>query len=137
MGQRTLGCLMDVKCITVCPSHFGPAKMRQALQCEAVARKGRAVDADYRAKARRFDAGHNATPVGATGPVEARLREFGRVWGLAFGPHGDVSPDVKALVALCAAGAAARESPRTRSWPAFGHKSGALWGCLRCAHMLK
>ena len=87
--------------------HAGPATYPSSVhRCGAVARRARALPAEYAAKARHVDQRFCGTPADATGPVETKLRTFDPVRGLVFGAWGEASPDVERLLsAFCRSGA--------------------------------
>lgn len=68
-----------------------------------MARRARALPAEYAAKARRIAQGLCSTGRGSVGPVEAHLRTYDPVPGLVFGAWGEASPDVDRLIARFAA----------------------------------
>ena len=66
---------------------------RIGRRAEAVARKGRSVHRDYVRKAMKVDREFGppgGLADGVTGPVEAKLAEFGRVRGFVFGANGEL-----------------------------------------------
>lgn len=91
--------------------HFGNSTYPPSTErCGAVARRARALPAEYAAKAREIDRKFCGTLPADVGPVEQHLRSFDPVRGLVFGAWGEASPDVeKLLTALAHIGA-------TRHW---------------------
>ena len=87
--------------------HFGPSTYSGGPErCGSVARRARALPAEYARKAREVDQRFCGTPAGSVGPVEQKLRTYEPVRGLVFGAWGEASPDVeKVLTALADAGA--------------------------------
>ena len=71
-------------------------------------RRANALPAEYAAKARAVDQRYCGTPVGATGPVEAKLRTFEPVRGLVFGAWGEASPVTAKLLSVMAHSGAQR-----------------------------
>eukprot|EP00973_Karenia_brevis_P073939 10277500-Karenia_brevis.AAC.1 len=69
-----------------------------STRCRAVARRAAAIDAEYLSKSRRLDRRWHGTLEGHVGPVEAKLRSFGRVRGLVFGSWAEASDDVDWLL---------------------------------------
>ena len=79
-----------------------------AQRCEAVARRARALPAEYASKATRVDRQYCGTPEGEIGPVARRLQSFEAVRGLVFGAWGECSPDVEKLLSWLAGVGAVR-----------------------------
>ena len=77
-------------------------------RCEAVARRARALPAEYASKARHVDSQYCGTPTGTVGPVATRLRTFDPVRGIVFGAWGEASPDTERLLSALARSGAAR-----------------------------
>ncbi len=111
--------------------HVGISTYRETEhRCEAVARRARALPAEYATKARRLDQRFCNTPPGSVGPVEAQLRTYDPVRGLVFGAWGEASPDVGRLLSVCATSGAERH---WRDMRAIGPREarGALAWLLR------
>ena len=95
--------LFEIKTLHYGSSTYPPGTQR----CEAVARRARALPAEYAAKARGVDRKFCGTLPADVGPVEQHLRGFDPVRGLVFGAWGEASPDAeKLLTALAHIGAA-------------------------------
>ena len=77
-------------------------------RCAAVARRARALPAEYAAKAVQVDRKYCNTGADETGPVTARLQRFEPVRGLVFGAWAECSPDVEKLLGCLARTGAAR-----------------------------
>ena len=58
--------------------------------------------------------------MGVKGPVERRLEQFGRVWGLVFGSFGEISKDLHALMRIVA------RANAEKHWRAIGANSSEL-----------
>jgi hypothetical protein len=86
--------LFELKTLHAGPSTYGVCTHR----CEAVARRARALPAEYAGKARHIDQQFCGTAPGSVGPVEAILRTYDPVRGLVFGAWGEASPDVERLL---------------------------------------
>ena len=94
--ERSL--LYEVKCL-----HFGSSTYRADTQrCEAVARRARALPAEYGKKAREVDNRFCETLPDHVGPVQLKLRTFEPVRGLVFGAWGETSPDTEKLLTVLA-----------------------------------
>ena len=100
--------LADVKTINVGKTHYKSSDFRVGKRARGVERRANAVNADYHRKARKIDREYNGTPPGEMGPVEARLAEFGKVRGFAFGAFGEASEAVRDFVRTVAEVGAAR-----------------------------
>ena len=72
------------------------------MRCNAVARRARAIPAEYAAKTSRVDSVYCGTPDGEVGPVARRLVTFDPVLGLVFGAWGEASPQVEKLLSWLA-----------------------------------
>ena len=95
--------------------HFGSSTYPSSeRRCEAVARRARALQAEYAGKARRVDAQYCGTPDGQVGPVQQRLQTYGAIHGLVFGAWAEASPGVEQLLTMTAASGA------TRHWQSMG-----------------
>ena len=81
-------------------------------------RKQNSVTKSYERKARKADVKYNGHDPNdeSDGPIVVHLKTFGRVLGLAAGPH-DVSPDFKAYIKRLAAKAGAKR------WRTLGARS--------------
>jgi len=90
--------LLELKTLHYASSTYAHEDRR----CESVARRARALPAEYAAKARTTDQRYCGTPVGELGPVSQRLQTYGRVHGLVFGSWGEASPDVEKLLGTLA-----------------------------------
>ena len=64
----------------------------------AVERRANAVHAEYQHHARDIDTKFNGTPKGEVGPVQRKLKEYGRVEGLVIGAFSETSKDVSQLI---------------------------------------
>jgi hypothetical protein len=118
--------LFELKTLHAGPSTYG----HSAHRCEAVARRARALPAEYAAKARHVDQQFCGTAPGSVGPVEAKLRTYDPVRGLVFGAWGEASPDVERLLtAFSRAGAA--HHWRTMQVATPGSAQGVLAWLLR------
>ena len=107
--------LFELKTLHAGPSTYGGCRHR----CEAVARRARALPAEYANKARLVDRRFCHTLPPDVGPVEARLRTFDPVRGLVFGAWGEGSPDVERLLtAFSRTGAARHWREMQRAGPA-------------------
>ena len=84
---------------------------RRGDKGKAVLRKQNSVTKSYERKARKADVKYNGHDPNdeSDGPIVVHLKTFGRVLGLAAGPH-DVSPDFKAYIKRLAAKAGAKRS---------------------------
>ena len=83
--------------------HYGSSTYgNEANRCNAVARRARALPAEYRAKARPTDAQYCGTASGDVGPVQSKLNTFEPVRGIVFGAWGEASPDTAKLLTLMA-----------------------------------
>ena len=103
MGLSVSCCSSSSKILHAGPSTYG----HSAHRCEAVARRARALLAEYAAKARYIDQQFCGTAPGSVGPLEVKLRTYDPVRGLVFGAWGEASPDVERLLtAFSRAGAA-------------------------------
>jgi len=65
--------------------------------CPGVNDRGRKVHREYRTKAKNCDQALGI-PVSEMGPVEAKLRSFAPVYGLAVGPFAEISGDFRKLL---------------------------------------
>ena len=90
--------LFEIKTLHVGSSTYPP----NAERCSAVARRARAIQSEYLAKARKVDQDHCGTAVGTAGPVERRLRAYGDTFSLVFGAWGEASADVDRLLSAAA-----------------------------------
>jgi len=101
-AERAL--LMELKTL-----HYGTSTYPNAeRRCEAVARRARALPAEYAAKAARADRQYCGTADGEVGPVTRRLQRFEPVRGLVFGAWAECSPEVEKLLTWLAKTGAAR-----------------------------
>ena len=91
--------LMDVKGCSF-GTRYSPARFFEALTCDAVRHRQDQVHTDADRKCRKVDAKYNGWDPHSTtaGPMAQRLQDFGRVEGLVIGAHGEVSPDLLALI---------------------------------------
>jgi len=96
--------LFELKTLHIGSTTYQPSGHR----CDAVARRARALPAEYSAKARRLDQQFCGASAGQVGPVEAKLRSFDPVRGIVFGAFGEGSPDVERLISAFAKVGAAR-----------------------------
>ena len=100
--------------------HFGTSTYsHEARRCDAVARRARAVPAEYVTKARITDQRYCGTPLGELGPVSHQLQTYDRVRGLVFGSWAEASPDVEQLLGTLARQGAAHH------WRELGCQSDA------------
>ena len=100
--------------------HFGTSTYsHEARRCDAVARRARAVPAEYVTKARITDQRYCGTPLGELGPVSHQLQTYDRVRGLVFGSWAEASPDVEQLLGTLARKGAAHH------WRELGCQSDA------------
>ena len=115
--------LAELKSISMSRTWYGRAS---TVPCHAVRARAEKIPGEYRRKAVSLDQRFNNTPPGVVGPVEARLNELGPTIGsLAFGMHGEVSPDLHQLVhTLASLGAEKHYRTMLASSPA--HAKGAL-----------
>lgn len=98
--------LLEVKTIAFCHTRYKPADLTRRRG--AVERRCRAVPREYIRKARKADKDFNNTAEGETGPVEARLMEFGSppVIGISLGAFGEISKSMdKEVERMALAGA--------------------------------
>jgi len=83
--------------------HFGGSTYSdEELRGHAVARRARALPAEYAAKARQVDRMFSGTPPDALGPVERKLQTYEPVRGIVFGAWAEASPDTEKLLAAMA-----------------------------------
>ena len=84
-----------------------------------MARRGRAVHREYVRKAKALDCKYGAPGLADdnTGPVEAKLAEYGRARSFVFGAAGELSPDLMQFVADAA------EMGAAKSWREMGARS--------------
>ena len=100
--------LMDVKGVSYC-NRYRPPRFFQALTCDVVRERQAQVQSEALRKAKKVDTDYNgfvATEALGEGPMEQRLRSFGRVEGLVVGAHGEGSPDLLRFIKLLAERAA-------------------------------
>ena len=119
--ERSL--LYEVKCL-----HFGSSTYRADTQrCEAVARRARALPAEYGKKAREVDNRFCETLPDHVGPVQLKLRTFEPVRGLVFGAWGETSPDTEKLLTVLAHIGATRHWRRMRCKDATSAVGALAW----------
>ena len=99
--------LLDVKGFSW-GTYYRPIRFRNAKTCAAAALRADQVHRSYVKKAIQLDRDYNDWKGPCPGPVENRLRQFGRVEGLAVGAHGEGSKDLIHLLERIAARGAAR-----------------------------
>ena len=87
--------LLDVKRIHVNPANY-PNNQNDALG--PVKNREQKVHNEYVQKLRKLDQKYGGVHEGDCGPMEAQLRTYPPVRGLAFGAFGEAGPNVKALV---------------------------------------
>ena len=86
--------LMELKTL-----HYGSSTYpSDERRCNAVARRARAIPAEYATKTATVDRVYCGTPSGEVGPVARRLMTFDPVHGLVFGAWGEASPQVEKLL---------------------------------------
>jgi hypothetical protein len=123
----------EIKGVGNCVSNMSRATRDRTATQYAVTRRERDVKTEYIRKANAIDRrqGHGNSaargdpPQSEWGPVRTRLNEY-KVLGLAFGAHGELSPDLVALTKRCASAAASR---RRHELPIGGLRS--LEGLIR------
>ena len=89
---------LELKTLHYGSSTYGEEKNR----CNAVARRARALPAEYATKARHVDRRYCDTPVGVVGPVEAILQTYEPVRGIVFGAWAEASPATNKLLSQMA-----------------------------------
>jgi hypothetical protein len=107
--------IAEIKGCGNCVSHMSRLARDKTATQQAVTRRQREVKHEYIRKANAIDRrqGHGDPtargdpPQSEWGPVRARLSEF-PLLGLAFGAHGELSPDMVTLIKRSAAAAANR-----------------------------
>ena len=110
--------LNDVKTLHRGSSTYKASDVRAGARGRAVERRGNDVHTDYVRKAKKLDREYGAPLAeGETGPVEAKLAEFGRIRGFVFGAVAESSPDVEAFIDDCAVMGAERK------WRSMGARS--------------
>eukprot|EP00973_Karenia_brevis_P037285 5140068-Karenia_brevis.AAC.1 len=88
-GHAEVPSLLELKTL-----HYGSSTYNSGpRRCEAVARRARALPAEYADKARKVDQEYCGTAHGQTGPVARKLQSFGAVRGLVFGAWAEASPE--------------------------------------------
>ena len=109
----------DVKGLGRGTSTYKASDVKAGRTAEAVARRGRAVHREYVRPAKHLDRKYG--PAGLeddeTGPVEAKLAEYGRVRGFVFGAAGELSPDLMEFISELARMGAAK------SWRRMGARN--------------
>ena len=114
VGRRGLSCSSSRLCIS------GPRPtVTRPGDCDAVARRARAVPTEYATKARNTDQRYCGTPEGKLGPVSHQLQTYDRVRALVFGPWAEASLDAEQLLGTLARKGAAHH------WRALGCQSEA------------
>ena len=65
-------------------------------------KRARALQGEYRTKAKDIDEEFVGTPKGQVGPVERKLDQFGQMQGFVFGAFGEGSEDIHKMVKILA-----------------------------------
>ena len=98
-GGRIEQRLFELKVVSSCPTRY-PRNPRP--EGRAVDNRGKLLQGEYEAKARKADRRFGNTPLGELGRMENKLLNFGRVRGLVVGGWGELSEDFKMLMQVMA-----------------------------------
>ena len=129
-GRGTVYCdtLLEVKTLSFCPTRYPPNS-----STPATARRAAQLQQEYDTKLRNADAKYCNTPNdGVTiGPMRAKLREHGTLWGLVFGTVGEASPDVHKLIRILSEAGAVKFGELRRSSSREAAQGQLAWSLKR------
>ena len=94
-GGRNEQRLFELKVVSSCPTRY-PRNPRP--EGRAVDNRGKLLQGEYQAKAKKADRKYGNNPIGNIGKMEQKLLTFGRVRGLVVGGWGELSEDFKMLM---------------------------------------
>ena len=115
--------LGDIKTVAFCKSGFWGRTNSSVAPADC---RAATVHREVAYKLRRFEKRHMNVPTGVTGPLERRLDELGPVQGLVVDAFGELSRELRDLLAYAA------EQTAARTWVEDGATS-----CDRAAAILK
>jgi len=111
--------LQDIKTVSVGSSMYKTQSVN--ARTSVVSKKQRSVATSYTTKAKQADIRYNyegqQQQEGVMGPVELKVKGYGRTRGLVFGAYGEVSSDVEELMSYVA------ENVADKIWMINGHDS--------------